>query len=246
MTAWSMRFMDRAAARSGRDRRRTGPRPQIDRREDERGEREQHEQDEQDDRELPQSPLDAAPAAVDGGVAAERAGQAGAPRLQQDGGDQGDADDDLADRQKRIHAEGPPDGTAADGITDRAASAPVIPSQRGSPASSTDRRRDVGEDPVVEAASLHRSARRATIGTGLSEWAVTGRPSASRISSALPWSAVTIEQRARARPDPTRRGARRRPTIRARQRVDRREARRPSPPRRRCGRPCPGWRSWRR
>ena len=30
-----------------------------------------------------------------------------------------------------------------------------------------------------------------TIGTGLSEWAVTGFPSASRISSALPWSAVT-------------------------------------------------------
>ena len=30
----------------------------------------------------------------------------------------------------------------------------------------------------------------ATIGTGLREWAVTGSPAASRISSALPWSAV--------------------------------------------------------
>ena len=64
-------------------------------------ERERHEQDEQDDRELPEPPLDAAPAAIDRGVAAERAGQAGAPGLEQDRGDEGDADDDLADGQER-------------------------------------------------------------------------------------------------------------------------------------------------
>ena len=55
--------------------------------EDEGHQREQHPEDEQEDGELPQPALDAAAAAVDGGVAAEGAGQAGPPRLEQDGGD---------------------------------------------------------------------------------------------------------------------------------------------------------------
>ena len=58
---------------------------------------------EQDDRELPEPALDAAPAAIDGGIATERARQADAARLQQDGDDERDAHDDLADGQKGIH-----------------------------------------------------------------------------------------------------------------------------------------------
>src|SRR5881392_580364 len=73
------------------------------RREDERRQREDDEQDEEDDRELPEPALDAAAAAVDRGIAAERAGQAGPPGLEQDRGDQRDADDDLADGQERVH-----------------------------------------------------------------------------------------------------------------------------------------------
>jgi len=47
--------------------------------------------------------LDAASAPVDGRVAAEGAGQAGALRLEQDGDDERDADDDLAEGQERVH-----------------------------------------------------------------------------------------------------------------------------------------------
>src|SRR5438093_5606757 len=71
-------------------------------REDVRHEREDDEQDEQDDRELPQSTLDAAAATVHGRVAAERAGQTGATRLEQDRGDQRDADDDLAEAEDGV------------------------------------------------------------------------------------------------------------------------------------------------
>ena len=71
--------------------------------EDEGGQGEDDEQDEQDDRELPEPALDAAPAAVDGGIATERAGQADTARLQQDRDDERDAHDDLADGQKGIH-----------------------------------------------------------------------------------------------------------------------------------------------
>ena len=62
--------------------------------EQEHHQREQHEQREQQDRELPQAALDPPPAAVDAGVATERAGQAGAAGLEQDGGDEGDAEQD--------------------------------------------------------------------------------------------------------------------------------------------------------
>ena len=66
---------------------------------------------------------------------------------------------------------------------------PVIPSQRGSPASSS----SVGATSARTPSSRRRprAARPTrTNGTGLSEWAVTALPSASRSSSALPWSAV--------------------------------------------------------
>ena len=53
------------------------------------------------------------------------------------------------------------------------------------------RRRDVGEDALA----VQRRPRPAvtTNGTGLSECAVSGEPSSSSISSALPWSAVTMQ-----------------------------------------------------
>src|SRR5689334_10228771 len=54
------------------------------RREDVGREAEEHEQDDEHDRELPEPALDAAAAAVDRGVAAERAAQPRAARLKQD------------------------------------------------------------------------------------------------------------------------------------------------------------------
>src|SRR5215210_9567455 len=113
MMAWSVRFMrypiaPRATAARG---------PGSGGHDQEGHQREEHEQDEQDDRELPQPALDTAAAAVDRRVTAERAGQPGAPGLEQDRGDEADADDDLADRQGWIHAGNLRDGTAGDGIT---------------------------------------------------------------------------------------------------------------------------------
>ena len=68
-----------------------------------RDEREQDEQTDEEDCELEEPALDAAAAAVDGRVAAEGPREAGATGLQKDGGHEGDAHDDLADRQKRVH-----------------------------------------------------------------------------------------------------------------------------------------------
>ena len=59
-----------------------------------------------------------------------------------------------------------------------------------------------------------------TNGTGLSEWAVFGEPSGSSMSSALPWSAVTMQ----APPDSCTAA-----TTSPRQRVDRLDRRRPPP-----------------
>ena len=101
MTARSSRFMRIGTARPWAPPREAA---QVGRRgEDERRQGEHDEQDEEDDRELPEAALDAAPAAVDGRVAAERAGQPGAAGLEQDRGHEGDADDDLADGQERVH-----------------------------------------------------------------------------------------------------------------------------------------------
>src|ERR687888_1707604 len=69
----------------------------------ERDERKQGEQDQEGDRELPEPTFDAAPASIDRGVATERARQARAPGLEQDGEDQRDADDDLAGGQEGVH-----------------------------------------------------------------------------------------------------------------------------------------------
>src|SRR5829696_2324798 len=95
-TALSRRFR-----RMWRDQWRTTRRPAL--LDDEGNHREQHEQREQQDGELPESALDAPPAAVDGRVTAERARQPGPAGLQQDGGDERDAQQDLADGQDRIH-----------------------------------------------------------------------------------------------------------------------------------------------
>ena len=112
----------------------------------ERDQREQDEQHQEHDRELPQAAFDAAAAAVDGRVAAEGARQARAACLQQDGGDEGDAQQDLADGQDRVHGwvdlrgVTVPDGSRSPGRDRLRAYAsserPVIPSQRGRPASS--------------------------------------------------------------------------------------------------------------
>ena len=67
---------------------------------------------------------------------------------------------------------------------------PVIPSQRGRPASSRSVGATSARTPSSRLRPVDGPARRARTGTGLSEWAVTGLPSASRMSSALPWSAV--------------------------------------------------------
>ena len=141
------------------------------------------------------------------------------------------------------------DSTGSSGAIRHAASSergrPVIPGQRGRPGELDRRRRDVREDAVAE--RRPPTARPASRnGTGFSEWAVTGLPAASRIWSALPWSAVIASS------DPGAVGIAgdRRPssaaTIRPRQRVDRLDRRAPRPPRRPCGRPCRRWRSSRR
>ena len=170
-----------------------------------------HEQDEQHDRELPQSALDPAAAAIDGRVAAEGAGQAGAARLQQDRGDQGDADDDLADGQDGVHERGRPPFVSARNDTTGVRPAVRQPVGRHveqrmagharpgrQPGELQQRRRDIGQDAVAQRAAAHGTPEEHD-GTGLSEWAVTGSPAASRSSSALPWSAVM----ARSAPGPS-------------------------------------------
>src|SRR6185369_10756636 len=140
---------------------------------------------------------DAPPAPIDRGVAAERARQAGSPGLEQDRGHEGDADDDLADGQGGIHVGLPPVGTATDDSTGSASprdggsssERPVIPAQRGRPASSSRVGATSARTPSWSVRPATDRPRR-TNGTGLSEWAVTGWPSALRITSALPWSAV--------------------------------------------------------
>src|SRR3954467_9576023 len=72
-------------------------------REDECRQAEDDEQDQQDDGELPEPALHSPPASVDRGIATERAGQPHSPGLQQDGDDERDAHQDLADGQKGIH-----------------------------------------------------------------------------------------------------------------------------------------------
>src|SRR3990172_3029922 len=107
MTARSRRLTERlgpsstAAPRSGR-------RVQQVRRH-----REEDEQDDQDDRELPEPALDAPPAAIDRGVAADRARQAGAAGLEEDRQGQGGGDDELACGQGRVHGLRPPGMTAS-------------------------------------------------------------------------------------------------------------------------------------
>ena len=80
MMARSRRFTERLRS----VRRTAAPRLRPSWREQVRGQREEDEQDDQDDRELPEPSLDAAAAAVDRGIAAERARQAGAAGLEQD------------------------------------------------------------------------------------------------------------------------------------------------------------------
>ena len=115
--------------------------------------------------------------------------------------------------------------SASDAITCGASapSCPAIAAGRRTRAGSA--RRRPGRHPPV---AMPRAARpTSTNGTGLSEWAVTGFPLASRSSSALPWSAVIARSAPGAAGSPAS-TARAAATIRARQpsmtsrRVDRR------------------------
>src|SRR6185369_158337 len=198
MTTRSIRFIEwlRGGRRSAPPAPRRGP-AGSDVLEEVRPDGERDEQDQQEDRELPQPSFDAAPAPIDRRIATERARQAGSPGLEQDRGDEGDADDDLADGQGCIHEGCPPVGTATDDSTGpgsgpargTSSEVPVIPSQRGSPASSSRVGATSARTPSRRVRpSIARPASRN--GTGLSECAVTGFPSAVRIESALPWSAV--------------------------------------------------------
>src|SRR6185369_3851796 len=147
--------------------------------------RERGEQRDEDNRELPQPALDAAAAAVDRAVTTEGATQARAPGLQQDREGERGGDDELAGGQGGIHGWRSSVGAATDGSTGSPPSSerPVIPGHRGCPASAR----------IVGATSARTPSWRvapasagpiATIGTGLSECAVTGLPAASRSSSA--------------------------------------------------------------
>ena len=216
-------------------------------REDERREREDDEQDEQDDRELPQPSLDAAPAAVDRRIATERAGQAGAAGLQQDRDDERDAHDDLADGQERVHGVDGSSVRYGDGCYHKiAAIGRSSRAQRGRPAKLEQRRRDVGQDAVARAPTPRAARPTSTNGTGLSEWAVTGLAVGVAHLVGVAVVGGDREERAgrgrivgidRARPRRRSGRGRHRSTASA---VDRRV------PDARCGRPCPGWRSWRR
>ena len=212
--------------------------------EDERRQREDDEQDEQDDRELPQPALDAPAAAIDGGIAAECPRQADPAGLQQDGHDERDAHQDLADGQQGVHdvdsSERFGDGCYHKIRGDR----PVIPAQRGMSAKVEERRRDVGEDAVVEG----QTARRTTDQDerdGVERVRRDGP--AGGIAELVGVAVVGGDREQRARRVRVARVHGRRP----RRRSGRDSGRWPrgprwSRPRPRCGRPCRRWRSWRR
>ena len=103
--------------------------------------------------------------------------------LQKDRDDERDADDDLADGQKWVHGVQAPRSRRrmlarlAQPQDQRPAGHLRPPRQAGE---LEQRRCDVGEDAIARAEARATRPTR-TSGTGLSEWAVTGRPSASRI-----------------------------------------------------------------
>ena len=218
-----------------------------------------HEDQRQHDRELEEPLLDAAPAAVDRRVATEGGAQAGAARLQQDRGHQADADQDLGEAddgftgdevsggRQRAAARIASAAQRARGqrpatLSDRSASGPSCrrrPAHRPAPAASARRRRARRRAD----AARERPSRPARTGTGLSEWAVIGLPVG--VAHLVGIAVVGGDRQQRAGPPAahSQRPCRRPPRSRGRG-SSRRSPPPPSRPRRRCGRPCRGWRSW--